>query len=172
MDSKKKGRPITSFFERKTRQVHDNETTESQVDPLSVSSDANGNCNVSACTGKESGSAQTSFEASSPDSRNLSPTDVPEKLHQPKLNKFPLREVGKQKRAFNPKWFDQFKFLHCREGSDSVVCHTWAIADKRNLLNIDTKKERTFIETGFSNWKKAIEKFRAHASSAAHIHAT
>ena len=172
MDSKKKGRPITSFFERKTRQVHDNETTESQVDPSPVSSDANGNCDVSTCTGIESGSAQTSFEASFPDSRNLSPTDVPEKPHQPKLNKFPLREVGKQKRTFNPKWFDQFKFLHYREGSDSVVCHTCAIADKRNLLNIDTKKERTFIETGFSNCKKAIENFRAHASSATHIHAT
>ena len=111
MDSKKKGRPITSFFGRKTRQVHDNETTESQVDPSSVWSDANGNCDVSTCTGKESGSAQTSFEASSPDSRNLSPTDVPEKPRQAKLNKFPLREVGKQKRAFNPKWFHQFKFL-------------------------------------------------------------
>ena len=84
MDSKKKGRPITSFFERKTKQVHDNGTTESQVDPSSVSSDANGNCDVSTCTGKESGSAQRSFEASSPDSRNLSPTDVPEKPHQQK----------------------------------------------------------------------------------------
>ena len=53
-----------------------------------------------------------------------------------------------------------------------MVCHAYANADKRNLLNIDTKKERTFIETGFSNWKKAIEKFRAHASMATHIHAT
>ena len=41
-----------------------------------------------------------------------------------------MRDTGKQKRAFNPKWFDQFTFLHYREDSDSVICHTCALADK------------------------------------------
>ena len=59
-----------------------------------------------------------------------------------------------------------------REESDSVICHTCAVADKNNLLKIDTKKEKTFVETGFSNWKKAIEKFLVHARSATRIHAT
>ena len=83
-----------------------------------------------------------------------------------------MRNTGKQKRAFNPKWFDQFAFLHYREDSDSVICHTCALADKRNLLKIDSKKENTFIESGFSYWKKAIEKFRTHATTATHKHAT
>ena len=46
--------------------------------------------------------------------------DFPEKPHQPRSIKFPMRDTGKQKRAFNPKWFDQFTFLHYREDSDSV----------------------------------------------------
>ena len=94
------------------------------------------------------------------------------KPHQPKLKQFPVKEVGKQKRSFNPKRFDKFKFLHYRKESDSVICHTYAVADKNKLLKIDTKKEKIFIETGFSHWKKAIEKFLAHARSATHIHAT
>ena len=56
--------------------------------------------------------------------------DFPEKPHQPRSIKFPMRDTGKQKRAFNPKWFDQFTFLHYREDSDSVICHTCALADK------------------------------------------
>ena len=46
--------------------------------------------------------------------------DFPEKPLQPRSIKFPIRDTGKQKRAFNPKWFDQFTFLHYREDSDSV----------------------------------------------------
>ena len=46
--------------------------------------------------------------------------DFPEKPLQPRSIKFPMRDTGKQKRAFNPKWFDQFTFLHYREDSDSV----------------------------------------------------
>ena len=52
------------------------------------------------------------------------------KPHQPRSIKFPMRDTGKQKRAFNPKWFDQLTFLHYREDSDSVICHTCAFADK------------------------------------------
>ena len=40
------------------------------------------------------------------------------------------------------------------------------------LLKIDTKKEKTFTETRFSNWKKAKEMFLAHVRSATQIHAT
>ena len=98
--------------------------------------------------------------------------DLPEKPNQPKSFCFPVKDQGKQKRSFRPHWFDEFTFLHYREQDDSVICHTCALADKRKLLTIDTRKEKIFLETGFSNWKKAIEKFRAHESSATHKHAS
>ena len=88
---------------------------------------------------------------------NPSNTDLSDKPHQVRLKKFPLREMGNQKRAFNPKWFDEFKFLHYREESDSVICRTCAVADNQNLLKTDTKKERIFIEKGFFKWTKALE---------------
>ena len=46
--------------------------------------------------------------------------NFPEKPLQPRSIKFPMRDTGKHKRAFNPKWFDQFTFLHYWEDSDSV----------------------------------------------------
>ena len=97
-------------------------------------------------------------------------TNLADKPHQPRLKKFTLREMGNQKRAFNPKWFDEFKFLYYREESDSVICHTCAVADNQNLLKTDTKKERTFIDKGFFKWTKALENFRVHANSATHKH--
>ena len=69
------------------------------------------------------------------------------------------------------KWFDEFKFLHYREESDSVICHTRTFSGNQNLLKTDTKKERTFIDKGFFKWMKALEKFRVHANSATHKHA-
>ena len=35
---------------------------------------------------------------------------TPNKPNQPRNTIFPLRYFVKQKRAFNPKWFDQFKY--------------------------------------------------------------
>ena len=83
-----------------------------------------------------------------------------------------MQHFGKQKRAFNPKWFDQFKFMHYREDSDSVICHTCAVANEQKLLHLDTKREDTFITIGFVNWNKAKEKFQAHSISVTHCHAS
>jgi len=76
--------------------------------------------------------------------------DFPEKPHQPRSIKFPMRHTGKQKRAFNSKWFDQFTFLHYREDSDSVIYHTCALADKGYTVIISGVfllpwRKRTFV---------------------------
>ena len=76
--------------------------------------------------------------------------DIPKKPHQPRSIKFPMRDTGKQKRAFNPKWFDQFTFLHYREDSDSVICHNCALADKGYTVIISGVfllpcRKRTFV---------------------------
>ena len=57
---------------------------------------------------------------------------IPNKSNQPRNTVFPLRHFGKQKRAFNPKWFDQFKFMHYGEGFDSVIYHTCAVATEKS----------------------------------------
>ena len=79
-----------------------------------------------------------------------------------------MQHFGKQKRAFNPKWFDQFKFLKYREESNSVIFLTCAVANEQKLLHLDNKREETFITTAFDNWKKAKEKFQANSTSVTH----
>ena len=165
MDDKKKERPITSFFERKSIQVSENEN------PKPSDTIRNGSSDQACSTTKRSGSTTASIEPSSGNVNSLN-ADLSKKPQQPKLKQFPLKEVVKQERSFNPKWFDGFNFLHYWEENDSVICHTCAVADKNDLFKIDTKKEKTFIETGFSYWKKTIEKFVAHARSTTHINAT
>ena len=78
------------------------------------------------------------FKMASADSGKSSSStgDFPEKPHQPRSIKFPMRDIGKQKRAFNPKWFDQFTFFHYRKDSDSVIWHTCALADKGYTVTI------------------------------------
>ena len=95
MDDKKKERPITSFFERKSIQVSENENPKPSDTIRNDSSDQ-------ACsTTKRSGSTTASIEPSSGNVNSLN-VDLPEKPHQLKLKQFRLKEVGKQKRSFNP----------------------------------------------------------------------
>ena len=39
---------------------------------------------------------------------------------------------------------------------------------KQGNIKLSTKLEMAFIETGFTNWKKAIEKFKDHEVSSCH----
>ena len=51
--------------------------------------------------------------------------------------------------------------------SDSMVWHTWL----SEIYYTSTKnKEKTFIELGFTNWKKVTERFCVHTPSAMHLH--
>ena len=65
---------------------------------------------------------------------NEEPQSIRNKPNQPRSIIFPLRHFGEQKRAFNPKWCDQFKFLHYREDSDSVIRNTCAVANNKSYF--------------------------------------
>ena len=87
------------FFEGKSIQVSENEN------PKPSDTIRNDSIDQACSTTKRSVSTTASTEPSSGNVNSLN-ADLPEKPHQPKSNQFPLKEVGKQKRSFNPKWFD------------------------------------------------------------------
>ena len=60
-----------------------------------------------------------------------------------------------------------FSWLDYDENKDVVFCHFCRMADKNQQLNVPSK-EPTFIKSGFSNWKDALNKFRSHERSACH----
>ena len=40
---------------------------------------------------------------------------------------------------------------------------------KKNNITLSSIKQDAFLSTGFSNWKKALEKFRKHENSNCHL---
>ena len=73
-----------------------------------------------------------------------------------------------QNRSFQPTWFEQFPWLHYNEQKDSVLCFICAKQNDKGNLRTETKKEYSFITEGFSNWKKALARFKEHESSDCH----
>ena len=91
---------------------------------------------------------------------------LPSKLSQPVLS-FPQRLFGKQNRSFCSTWYQRYPWLHYQVASDTVLCFYCHVADKRNIP-VSANKDAAFTTTGFSNWKKAIERFNKHEKSASH----
>ena len=87
---------------------------------------------------------------------------------QPTNFKFPKKTFGKQNRSFQSKWFNDFPWLHYNEQSDSVLCFICAQQNEKLNLRAARNKEWVFISQGFSNWKKALVRFKEHQVSECH----
>lgn len=81
---------------------------------------------------------------------------------------FKKTAFGKQKRSCQSHWFANFAWLHYRKDKDDVICYICSNQNKRGNLESVSKKEITFISSGFSKWKKAIECFSQHQNSECH----
>ena len=93
-----------------------------------------------------------------------------EKPNQPSSSfKFPKTKFGKEekKRSVQSNWFQSWTWLHYQESSDELFCFLCVKAYQQKKIH-NTKTEQTFISTGFSDWKKATEKFKKHESSQCH----
>ncbi|XP_076341725.1 zinc finger MYM-type protein 1-like [Tachypleus tridentatus] len=92
---------------------------------------------------------------------------IPSKPNQPQNFQYPKMECKQFKGSFQPSWYEEVPWLHYIEFSDTVLCHTCLLAEKEQKLNAKYK-ESAFLRDGFSNWKKAREKFRDHQMSQCH----
>jgi len=94
------------------------------------------------------------------------------KPNQPNsVNEIPKQKLSKRVLIFQSSWFKDFPWLHYSPQLQSVLCFHCAKADSLGYLKLASKPDGAFISTGFSNWKKAIEKFSAHESSHTHSYA-
>ncbi len=57
--------------------------------------------------------------------------------------------------------------LHYQEGEDKVYCFHCLVSNRRHYP-ISLNQEDAFIKTGFSDWKRALEKFKKHQLSHSH----
>ena len=71
------------------------------------------------------------------------------------------------KRAFNPKWFTKWLWLHYNSSHDQEYCFT-ATANGKLSLQSGNVKESAFATTGYTNCKDATVAFGAHEKSNVH----
>ena len=88
--------------------------------------------------------------------------------YQPK-GKATLSLFTKSDRKFLPSWYDKHEWLTLCTTKKKVFCVCCRYAQRHGLLTFSKKGEQAFTLNGFDNYKKAMEKFRAHEKSDMHL---
>ena len=72
-------------------------------------------------------------------------------------------------RCFVSSWYNHFKWIHFCQTRLKVFCYYCVKGSSLSGRNI--RADQAFVTTGFSNWKKAIERFKDHKHSVVHKNA-
>ena len=129
---------------------------------------SNSNSECDSCDSCEPHSSTTTTSASSSDSgcNDECCNDLTAPYHSIDVSSSKKRQ-GKQVRTFQKAWFSNHQWLSYCKKRNAVVCFYCSFVCTK-LGTVFSKIDSAFITKGFSNWKKAKEKFREHESS--HIH--
>ena len=71
-------------------------------------------------------------------------------------------------RSFQPSWVKQFPWVVYEKSNDVIFCKVCKETFEKQQIKLSHKIETTFIDKGFCNWKKGIEKLKIHEKSACH----
>ena len=71
-------------------------------------------------------------------------------------------------RHIQPNWYSKFPWISVCTTYFKIYCVTCRSAKYRNLLTYPKHSKSTFIDDGFQNLKKALERFREHEASVMH----
>ena len=88
--------------------------------------------------------------------------------NQPSQYNFPKKRYGNQYRSVQSIWFSEYPWLHYDEKKDSLFCYICSNQYLKGNLASAKNTEQAFISNGFSNWKKALLKFKDHQTSECH----
>ncbi|XP_068127640.1 zinc finger MYM-type protein 1-like [Hyperolius riggenbachi] len=113
----------------------------------------------------------SSTEFSYPVHDNTTFFDV-EKPFQPSAELVPPQCFGTRKLRFQTAWYTDFPWLHYSPQLKGVLCFTCGKAESMGLLGFSRRRDSVFTAVGFSNWKKARDKFGSHQKSKSHEFAT
>lgn len=95
----------------------------------------------------------------------------PTQPYQPNTREIEPQALSKKTLKFQGKWFKDFPWLHYDCRLKGVLCfHCMQTFDDDNAA-FGGKVDPAFVSVGFRNWKKGVDKFKAHATSHSHCHA-
>ncbi len=90
-----------------------------------------------------------------------------ERAFQP-VDKRTLLKFTNKKGNFQPQWYKLFPWVSVCVTSNKAYCLYCRHAAQHNLISFSKMGETAFTKTGFQNWRKAVDKFKAHEGS--HVH--
>ena len=93
---------------------------------------------------------------------------LPSAPFQPDSECIKSQALSNRTLKFQQSWFKKFPWLHYAENIGGVLCFTCVTARQQKADNLARCAEEAFVTNGFSNWKKACEKFSNHEKSQAH----
>ena len=104
---------------------------------------------------------------------DLIPPIVGDAPNQPSNSVFPMHQFGQKKtvkRAFNPKWFSSWHWLHYDSSQDRSFCYACVKAVNVGKLSLASGNiiDSPFVCGGFCNWKDATVAFARHEQTSTH----
>lgn len=106
--------------------------------------------------------------SNSPVTSTTPPSEILDPFHPSLTYSFPKKQQGKQSRSCQAKWFQLFPWLHYNRENDSVLCFTCMREYNKGNLSSSTKKDQSFLSSGYRSWKDALQAFREHERSNCH----
>lgn len=92
--------------------------------------------------------------------------DIPQQVLSKTANR-----GNEKKLSFQVSWFTKHTWLHFCPNVKGMLCFYCMKASQKDALSLATKRDDAFCSVGFTNWKNAIERFKVHELSQAHMHA-
>ena len=77
-------------------------------------------------------------------------------------------QSGRQSRSIQTSWYVKHPWISVCHSSYKIFCHVCCNAKSQNLIHFSSHYNPTFVEGGFSNWKKALQRFASHEKSEMH----
>lgn len=71
-------------------------------------------------------------------------------------------------RSIQLSWYTKHKWISVCTSRYKIFCQVCCFARKRRLVTSSKRYNLAFVEEGFNNWKKALEKFLEHEKSEMH----
>ena len=79
-----------------------------------------------------------------------------------------LQKLANKNGNFQLQWYKKFPWLSVCVARKKVFCLYCQYGTQHNLITFSKLGEKAFTETGFQNWRKAMDKFKYHEGS--HVH--
>ena len=73
-----------------------------------------------------------------------------------------------ERRSIQPSWYTKHAWISVCTSSYKIFCQVCCSAAKHGLLTFSKRLNYAFVNVGFCNWKKALEKFAEHEKSDMH----